>query len=386
MRGSAIQHGLFLSLLLAACGGATDGGTGSIAVRLVTTGPQPDPDGYVLELDNGRTVPVPDGEATIVAGLARGAHRVRIGGMAPNCWADQYRVDVTVTGDAPAEATIAVTCPVAVAPGLLYWASYFQGPAGLFRADSSGQVPAQPLLPFPPGMNTHPLFSPGGTRIAFSNALAELVVSDPTGGNAVNLTTRSGFHGYPVLWAPDGRKVLFTDAQDGSLRIQNADGTDPRRLVLPKGSAALAWSGDGRYLVLTRVVQANAGQGAAGLYLDRHDLTNGATTALYRDGTSSSVNSAAFTPDGSAVLFDLYTSATPSAGRIYRVPATGGVALPFLAGFKGRVSAIRFSADGTRLGILADSGYVGQVHVATAGGIGLRQLTSTQSWGPYWTQ
>src|SRR5688572_29678154 len=98
MRGVAVRN-LGLKLLCGAlpalgCGGGdvTTPSTGGIEITTVTSGPEPDADGYAISIDQAVDVAIGI-NATLQRGdLEPGSHNVRLGGMAANC---------TVEGDNP---------------------------------------------------------------------------------------------------------------------------------------------------------------------------------------------------------------------------------------------------------------------------------------------
>ena len=70
-----------------ACGGGdiTTPDTGSIAVTTVTTGPEPDADGYAVAIDDGAETPIPANGTIERDNVEPGGHSIRLTGMAPNC-------------------------------------------------------------------------------------------------------------------------------------------------------------------------------------------------------------------------------------------------------------------------------------------------------------
>ena len=89
-----------------------------------------------------------------------------------------------------------------------------------------------------------PSWSPDGTRIAFERAAAgtftpgteaqekDVYVMNADGTDVRRLTDSPGIDEGPV-WSPDGTKIAFSSARDGQqeLYVMNADGSDPRRLT-----------------------------------------------------------------------------------------------------------------------------------------------------------
>ncbi|HKE78230.1 MAG TPA: hypothetical protein VKB54_02945 [Solirubrobacteraceae bacterium] len=89
-----------------------------------------------------------------------------------------------------------------------------------------------------------PAWSPDGRQIAFENAPAatlqpgvepqekDIYVMDADGTNVRRLTDSPGLDEGPV-WSPDGTKVAFSSARDGQqeIYVMNADGSDQRRVT-----------------------------------------------------------------------------------------------------------------------------------------------------------
>jgi hypothetical protein len=112
----------FAALLLAAtlvwpgCGGGgggdiTDPQTGTLDVATVTTGPEPDADGYAVSIDGAAAEPVGINALLRRETVATGAHTVELSGLAPNCTiTGAARRSVTVAADAVTTASYAVAC------------------------------------------------------------------------------------------------------------------------------------------------------------------------------------------------------------------------------------------------------------------------------------
>src|SRR5262245_56765155 len=106
--------------LLAGCGGAGEpsepGGppgsqNGSIAVTITSSGPDHDPDGYMLSLDGdtGRQVELND--AFTLDNVSAGSHTLTLRAVAANCTvaeSNAHTVTVSAGGSVPAE--FSVTC------------------------------------------------------------------------------------------------------------------------------------------------------------------------------------------------------------------------------------------------------------------------------------
>src|SRR5688572_28899609 len=78
-----------------ACGGGdvtAPPTTGTMEVTTSTTGAEPDPDGYTLQLDSQSGQPIGSAATLRISEIAAGPHTVQLAGVAANC---------TVSGDNP---------------------------------------------------------------------------------------------------------------------------------------------------------------------------------------------------------------------------------------------------------------------------------------------
>jgi hypothetical protein len=80
--------------------------SGTLQVSTTTTGPSPDPDGYLASVDDGPPTTIPTNGNTLLAGLAVGTRLIGISGVAANC---------AVTGPNPRSATVSGTEVVVLA-------------------------------------------------------------------------------------------------------------------------------------------------------------------------------------------------------------------------------------------------------------------------------
>jgi Tol biopolymer transport system component len=118
----------------------------------------------------------------------------------------------------------------------------------------------------------YPSWSPDGQKLAFMGALGsnyELFVVELATGKVTQLTTSPGHDGWPA-WSPDGSTIAFTSVRDDcsfaprdaecwrtgdigehfDIWTISADGSNPRR-VTPEFGQFVAWSPDGRYLLIS---------------------------------------------------------------------------------------------------------------------------------------
>jgi Tol biopolymer transport system component len=120
--------------------------------------------------------------------------------------------------------------------------------SGAFRAITTG--------------TTHdgsPVWSPDGTRIAFSNHLDEgpIQIVDADGGNRHAVS--EGMNAMqPAAWSPDNTRIAFVGSRDQGpigLWVVGADGTGLTQLVSGDiGFGVPAWSSDGSMIAFARTV------------------------------------------------------------------------------------------------------------------------------------
>ncbi len=104
---------------------------------------------------------------------------------------------------------------------------------------------------------TEPAWSPDGSKIAFASAREgsfDIYVMNADGTGTERLTTTNENDQHPT-WSPDGSQIAFSRFTDvDHLFVMNADGTGARRLTEDDTTAEgePAWSPDGRLIAYTR--------------------------------------------------------------------------------------------------------------------------------------
>lgn len=106
------------------------------------------------------------------------------------------------------------------------------------------------------GINTYPVPSPDGKRIAFRRMIdtnSEVFVANIDGSGIRNLTNHPAFDGWPA-WSPDGKRIAFASNRNSAYQIfvMDADGSNVKLVANTEGRAtAPQWSRDGRSIYFT---------------------------------------------------------------------------------------------------------------------------------------
>jgi TolB protein len=115
------------------------------------------------------------------------------------------------------------------------------------------------------GVNTYPVWSPDGKKLAFRRMLgennSEVFMANSDGTSDRNLTNHSAFDGWPA-WSPDGRKIAFASNRERNyeIYIMNADGSGVQKVANNEGRAtAPKWSKDGKTIYFSICKKVDSG-------------------------------------------------------------------------------------------------------------------------------
>lgn len=230
---------------------------GAIDVSVLTTGADPDPDGYSVKLDGSDFARVPVNGSVTLDGIELGLHAVGLGGLASNCDAGET-IDVSLHGlSREAEVTFEVSCRAAIRDRLLFaaegeddqWRLHTVLPDGsdLRRVSDFVLNPIAPLAHL----------SPDGTRIAATgtgdNGRAAIFIMDADGSNVRGFTDL--YYSRDPRWSPDGGRLAFEGATSleewgggwTDIYVIDTDGSNLLNLSQhPTRDFQPEWSPDGR--------------------------------------------------------------------------------------------------------------------------------------------
>ena len=116
------------------------------------------------------------------------------------------------------------------------------------------------------GVNTFPVWSPDGRKLAFRRMLgesnSEVFVANADGSNPINITNNPAFDGWPA-WSPDGKRIAFASNrgnQNYQIYTMNPDGSDVRLVAGTEGrGTSPKWSPDGSSIYFTICYKVGSG-------------------------------------------------------------------------------------------------------------------------------
>ncbi|HYF39393.1 MAG TPA: hypothetical protein VD930_06900 [Gemmatimonadales bacterium] len=219
---------------------------GTLEITVITTGSEPDSDGYTYRVDAQPAQPIPVNATATVADVPIGSHTVRLEGQAPQCQiSGENPRSVTVRGGETTEVRFEVSCNRPAAQ--IAFSSNGSGLQAIFvvNPDGSGLQRLTPSGAF----DRNPVWSPDGSRILFASG-GDLHVMNRDGSSRSQLVNAQRVLAY--RWSPDGSMIAYTDE-----RVEGDDAFEDLWVVRSDGSSAAriasnasypSWSPDGRQI------------------------------------------------------------------------------------------------------------------------------------------
>ena len=357
-----------------ACGGGdiTTPDTGSIAVTTVTTGPEPDADGYAVAIDDGAEIAIPASGTMQRDNLELGNHSIRLSRMAANCTvAGENPRSVSVSAGATVEVSFAVTCTART--GILQITTTTTGgspdPDGYTSAIDEGAAQAigtNGALSIAVSPGTHRVILSGvasNCRVEGDNPRPISVTTGATTTAAFQITCSSP----PVL------KIAFIDNANPerdvtSVYLVNPDGNGTRRLTHDRDYMGLSWSPDG--LKIATASHDPTDEDRFDVYVVNVD-GSGITNLTNNPGEVGGCP--AWSPDGRKIAFSGKVDNT-SGIYVMNPDGSGKTKLPQGEGCP------RWSPDGSKVAFIGGESSNPDIHVMNADGSGLTNLTATTEW------
>jgi WD40 repeat protein len=228
----------------------------NLRVRTVTTGLDPDPNGYQLRAWSTtfeQSLALPANGTVDISKILGGTYKVAIaGGIAVNCdSSDPATRTVSVASGATEEVVLQFTCTRAMQ---LAYVSADEGRDAIYVMSANGTGLAR--LSADNVAEGDPSWSPDGSKIAFwslRDGNSEIYVMSASGSDAVRLTTATASD-YDPVWSPDGSRIAFVSDRDGQseIYVMHADGSGLVRLTNNDDhDADPSWSPDGRKIAFS---------------------------------------------------------------------------------------------------------------------------------------
>lgn len=354
--------------------------TGVVEIAIVTLGDDPDPNGYVVQVDGGPPRVEPANTTARFGEISGGDHAVRLDEVASNCTVAGSNVNVVnvaiggLTRDT-ARTAFEVTCVKTDKIAFTRYDGSSNPWITVAYADGSNAVQVTTGY-----MGS---WSPDGTKLVFAAADCDyyywyyygctpqgLFVMKADGQNLTRLTS-GAFDQFPA-WGPDGTKVAFT--RGDRIYVMGANGSAPSPLVSPGSPADLlrasqpAWSPDGSRLAFTC-----EWGGGTDICLVSADGTG--FVRLMRDGWGEL--SPAWSPDGTLIAFATYQENVAGESQIAVMRPDGSEIIPLVAG-----AEPAWSRDGGKI-VFSRPNPAG-LYTVNPDGSGLIRLTEGNDHAPAW--
>jgi YVTN family beta-propeller protein len=314
----------------------------SIRLTTVTSGGDPDVDGYTYSIDGAAPGVIGSNATVTVDGILAGTHNVVIGGVATNCSvAGGLNHSVTVTPTAPADLQLTVAC-IALSPAVVATTPLAGSPYGvaisgagiIYAAQIGSNTLARGTLSsrtFSSSVTVgstppHVAFNPAGTTAYATLQTGQGLAVVDVATNTLTITLPLASDGFNLIVAPDGQRVYATTANGTLYVVDAAANTVITTLAVGAAANGLAFSPDGSVLYVS--------SRDAGTVVAVDPSTNAITRTYTTGGMPQRL---AVAPDGS----ELYVANETSGLDVINVAS-------------GTVSSVSFGTAGYGLGLTPD--------------------------------
>jgi Tol biopolymer transport system component len=240
-------------------------------------------------------------------------------------------------------------------------------------------------------VSSHPSPSPDGSRFVFAVAqrdlttgqlMHDLFMVDRSGMNMRHLTSMAGVETEPV-WSPDGTRIAFAGSQTigggQDSYVMNADGTGVVNVTPDtplSWESSPAWSPDGRYIAFTSLEPI----GGSHVWTRRADGSGDAARVAGATGTNDSHPT--WSPDGATLAFSRMFAGGES--DIMTIPFNGAIVTRIAV--PGEQLEPAWSPDGRFLAFTGRVNGVSQIFTMRADGSGVRVRTSEGGRNAAWVR
>lgn len=356
--------------------------TGTMQVKIATSGPDQDADGYTVSVDGSQGTSVDATDTLYVPKLGKGAHSVQLAGMASNCsltGSNPRNLDIAA-GDTTST-TFEISCSE-VLNNKIVFASNRDGDYELFTMNADGSSPQQ--LTFNSGVSDYlPDISYDGGRIAYVKG-SQIHVMAADGSNDRTLTTSSDSVNYLPSWSPDGSKIVFMSNRgagtDYDVYVMNDDGTNVVSITQNDSYDQYpSWSPGGDKIIFTSVRNGDTD-------LEIYWMNTDGTGVVQLTDNALTEQAPVWSPDGSKIAFRSAPVTTDSEIYIINADGTG------LTQMTSNNSAERYptwSPDGSQLAFMTYRDGNAEIYKINVDGSGLpvnltanSALDAMPSWSP----
>ena len=385
------MSGLCLALTLAGCGDdPADPGTGAVEVTTVSTGQGLDTDGYIVDVVGAGTLAIGTNATATLAEVPAGDLEIRLTAVRGNCTVQgpHPRLIRVIAGET-FRTHFDVVCAHTPLLDRIVFSSNRDGTYELYSMNVDGGDPVQLTDSPEEEREVLPAVSPDGSRILFVNRIGPeddfyteyLYVMNADGTDPVRLPPLNGGGIGAPVWSPGGSQIAFSGwigDPGADIWVMDADGTGLRNLTNTPdvGESSPSWSPDGRRILFY-------GEGdSPGL-----EVMNSDGTGRARFAGDDNAYWAAWSPDGTRIAFLSFVN---ERSRLFTMSADGSDPAPLMADDGGHDLIASWSPAGDRLAFIHDVDGDAEVYVINADGTGEVNISDNdtfeylgpQAWGP----